>query len=191
MSGIIHHDSIKATSKQIEKAEKLLAGIPGGAEKALMRALNRAIESAKAEAVRAVGDVYTAKPKTVRAGIFLRKASPKKLEANLVSSESNLRLKEFKVSPKADTTGNKRRPIRAEIKKGRQLDDLERAFVWDGHVYEREGDYRIPIRPRFGPGVPIMLNNDAIVDRVMEQAVKSVDKALEHEIEHILDEVKP
>ena len=177
---------ITATSDQIEKAVKMLAGVPGGAEKALSRSINRALDSAKTEAVRAVAEEYTVKQKQIRPTMRVKKSSTSNLEAEIVSTGGSLNLMEFKVTPRSDTTGNRRQPIRVQVKRGGG-GKLTRSFVHSGRVYEREGESRLPIRPLSGPAAPVMLNNEQVVDRVTDKAIETVDKRLDHEINRILD----
>ena len=176
---------ITATSEQIEKAVKMLTGVPGGAEKALSLSLNRALDSAKTEAVRAVAEEYTVKQKIIRPTMRVKKSSTSNLEAEITSVGGSLNLlANFKVSPRTDTTGNKRQPIRVEIRK---KGTLTRSFVHKNHVWSRIGKERLPIRPLYGPAVPVMLNNEQIVDRVTDKAIETVDKRIDHEISRILD----
>ena len=177
---------ITAANEQIEKAMQMLEGIPGGAEKALSLAINRTLDSAKTEAVRAVSDEYTIKQKNVRPTLRVKKSNASTLEAEIISEGSNINLMEFKVSPRTDTTGNKRKPIRVQVKKGGG-DTLTRAFVWNGNVFEREGNTRLPISRLFGPAAPVMLNNEQVVERVQKKAVETVEKRLDHEVGRLLD----
>lgn len=177
---------ITAKSDEIEKAVKMLAGVPGGAQKALSLALNRSLDSAKSEAVRAVAEEYTVKQKQVRPTMRAKKSSASNLEAEIVSTGASLPLMEFKVAPRSDTTGNRRQPIRVQVKKGGG-GKLTRSFIHKGRVYEREGETRLPIRPLSGPAVPVMLNNEQVVERVEKKAIETVEKRLDHEVGRLLD----
>lgn len=192
---LVQLHKLEATSDLLEKASRRLAGVPNGANTALLRALNRTLENARAEAVRAVTDQYAIKPNIVRGVIRLRKAyvgpisGNTYLYADMYASDVNLPLKRFKVSPRTDTTGANRRKIRAEIIKGKPLGNLKQAFVWRGHVFERVGSASLPIEKRYGPAVPVMLGNEKVSSRIMDSAHKHLEKNLEHEIEFILSEV--
>ena len=177
---------ITATSEQIEKAMQMLESIPGSAEKALSLALNRSLEATKTEAVRAASQEYTAKQKSIRPLIKLKKSGAKSPEAEISSVGRRINTMEFKVAPKTDTTGNKRKPIRVQVKKGGGA-TLTRSFVHDGRVFTRIGSTGKHIRPLYSPAVPQMLNNEHVVERTEKKAVETVEKRLDHEVGRILD----
>lgn len=82
------------------RTQNLLAHIPGAAEKAMARAINKAITSAKTEAVKLVRERYTVAEYTLRDvdGIKVLKASPKRLSATLIASSPLLKIAKFKVT---------------------------------------------------------------------------------------------
>lgn len=177
---------VTATSEQIEQAMRMLEGIPGGAEKALSLAMNRSLDSAKTEAVRAVADEYTVSRKNIRPTMRVKKSNASNLEAEIVSTGASLPLMEFKVAPRSDTTGNRRQPIRVQVKRGGG-DTLTRSFIHAGRVHERIEETRLPIRPLSGPAVPVMLNNEQVVERVERKALETVEKRLDHEVGRLLE----
>lgn len=172
--------------KSIESSQRLLAGIPKGIETATMRAFNRAIQQGRTVATKETTKQYTAKAKDIRPTFKMYRASGSNLEASLVSTGSRLPLTKFKYTPMQDTTGANRKQIRVGVKKG-GLKPLGNMFVWKGKIMHRLGDTSLPIQQKFGASVPVMLNNDEVVDAVEEVMMESVSKRLEHETQRLLE----
>lgn len=117
--------TLAANSPDVEHVRKLLAHIPGAADKALSRAVNRAIESAKTEALRAVRERYTLRADEFRKSVKVIKATPQKPTAMMITRGAPLRVAKFKVSP---------RPTTSEIIAGR-------VRVWPHGFLERVGKH--------------------------------------------------
>ncbi len=80
----------------IARTKQLLAHIPGAAEKAISRAINRAIATANTEAIRGAKDRYTLSDSDLRKGIKIVKASPQRLKATLIATSGLHRVAKFK-----------------------------------------------------------------------------------------------
>lgn len=83
------------------RTKNLLAHIPGAAEKAMSRAINKAVTSAKTEAIKRVRERYTVADYTLRDvhSIKILRSSPKRLNATLIATSPLLRIAKFKVKP--------------------------------------------------------------------------------------------
>lgn len=180
----------ESTLKAIENAKELLSDVPGGVETAMMRAFNRALTQGRTAGTRAVTKSHTVKAKTVRPTFKMYKARRQNLYAELVSRGKNLPLSSFTFRPKTDTTGNKRKPVRVQVKKASALKPLDRGFVFKGQIFQRLGKPRLPIYPAFGPSAPGMLNNEKVIKAVSETMGESVEKRLEHETKRLLEKHK-
>lgn len=178
--------NIETEKNAVKRASKLLEGIPDGMQKAMTRALNRALQEGRTAATREVTRRYTVKAKEVRPTFKMHKANKSNLEADLTSTGTNLPLSSFSHRPNTDTTGANRKQIRVGVKKG-GLKRLGQGFIWKGRVMQRVGQTRLPVEQKYGPAVPVILNNDEIVDSVTETMGASVDKRLEHETNRILN----
>ena len=179
--------AIKITAdKAVERAKKLLSEVPGGVETALMRAVNRAAQSGKAQAVREVRARYTVKAGDIRKTLTTTKATRTSLEAEIVSRGSPLSLASFKHTPRTDTTGASRKRVRVAVKKEGGLKPLGQAFVWQGKIMQRVGKTRLPIEKKIGPAVPSMIGNPEVVEAIEEQTQETVVKRLDHEVNRIL-----
>ena len=63
---------------------------------------------------------------------------------------------------------------------------LEKGFVWNGNVFSRSGDERLPIIKQTGPTVPQLLNSEKILPQLQEHAQQSFEKRLSHEVDALL-----
>ena len=178
--------SVEIEDAAFDKASKMLTEVPGGIEQASASVLNKALQAGRTTGVREVTKRYTIKAKDVRPAIELRRAKKSDLGAEMFISGTNISMKRFAHKPAADTTGANRKPVRMARKVG-AWENVERGFVWRGHVFQREGRGRLPIEKQFGPSVPGMFGNDQIVDKIEDKMVEVVDKQLEHETNRILN----
>lgn len=183
--------SIEITDRMLEKAEDMLEGIPGASRKAVARALNRALSSGRTAGVREASKVYTAKQADIRADFGgIKKASANDLTAGISGRGGNLPLTKYLYKPRTDTTGARRAPVYAAVKKGGAKPLGRRAFVSGGRVFMRQGATRLPIKMLSGPSVPGLLNNEQVVDAVMEKLEETAESRLDHEILRILEGAK-
>ncbi len=169
----------------LDKAKTLLSGVKAGYETGVSRSLNRAVISSRASVTRTVRDRYTPKAKYVKRSLYLKKANPKNLEAAVEVRGSSLPLRAFNYRPKSDTTGNARKTVRVEVKKG-GLKPLGASFVWKGLVLHRRGKSSLPVDTVYGPSVPSMAGNEDVSSVIEETMRESFLKNLEHETREIL-----
>ena len=172
-------------SQVLEKAQRYLMDIPGGAKKAVMRAINRAIEGGATTASREVTKVYTVKAKDVRKTISLQKANEEDLTASLTSRGRPLSLASFAHKPQNDTTGSKRKPVTVAVRRG-TFKPIDRGFIWKGHIFKRVGKARLPVQFLYAPSIPVMLSQDNISSAVKERISADFEKRLEHETGRLL-----
>lgn len=92
--------------------QRQLAHIPGAAGKAMSRAINKAITTAKTEAIRGAKERYTIQSDALKTGIRVVLSSPRRLSATLLATSSFQRIAKFKVK----LTG---RLVTSEIIRGR------------------------------------------------------------------------
>lgn len=178
---------IEKNSNELEKATKLLAGCSKAIPSVFSNAMNRAAEQGRTVAIRCVTQEYTVKAKTVRDSMRIKKASESSLFAELSSKGRRLPLRDFKHSPgEGDTTGANRKQIRVAVKKG-PLKPLENAFIYRGRIFQRLGAARLPVEQKFSNAVPVMLNNDVVVENVTETMDSAMKKRLDYEIKRTLN----
>lgn len=84
-------------ASDFDRTKQLLAHIPGAAEKAMARAINKAISTANTEAIKRVKGRYTISDSELRRGIKIIKATNNHLTATLIATSSLHRIAKFKV----------------------------------------------------------------------------------------------
>ncbi|MDR3353688.1 MAG: phage tail protein [Synergistaceae bacterium] len=186
---------ISLDEKQLHAVKDTLLHIPGGAEKAIARAINRAVEGARTDAVKAVCELYEIKPVAVRKTIQIQRATPKKLKAIIFSTGSTIGLYNFFVSPKKPPKQkgvkvSNRKTVIAGVKFGTRA-EFPGGFIArmkSGHkgIWRRTGETTengLPeIKEFFGLSVPQMLGNDKVLDFIRHRANRRLHKELYHQI---------
>jgi hypothetical protein len=167
-------------------------------EKALSRAINRAVAQARTEAFRQITTQYTIKRKDVANTVKTEIASTSKLSASLEFKGARNPLLKFKVTP---SKPNPRKPpvLRVQIRRdgGGKAKGL---FVarWknkygaanDYGVYKHWGKGRYQIQAETGPSVVSMVGNQTAVQAIQKKAQESLNERINHEIGRILDRKK-
>lgn len=169
----------------LDQASKLLAHLPNGIETALSRSLNRAMTEGRTAAIESVTDEYTIKAREVRSTFSVNRASRRHLQASLMSRGSSVLLSKYAHRPQTDTTGAKRREVKVAVRKG-AMKSLDRGFIHEGLLLQRQGRLRYPIRVGYGPAIPVALSNEGVSEEVLEAMKASVEKRLEHETLRLL-----
>lgn len=181
---------VEVSDNALNKSRNYLVGIPGGFERALVSSFNRAIQHGRTVGTKEATSVYTVKPNFIRKTMKTYKANRRNLSAELVSTGPRLTLKRFHHRPTTDTTGNRRRPIYVNVKKGNSGNDIFQGFVWGrrkGIIMQRQkGVNRLPIQQKFSVSPPQMLNEPGVTNRLSESMSNMVEKRLEHETYRIL-----
>jgi len=181
----------------VEKVERKLKQYGKKAPTVIMRALNRAATTARAEVITQAKENYWVTSKDVRKTMTITKASKDKLRAIVTSKATRRELAAFKVSPKNPRPKKPPKIVKVAIKKEGGLKELLGAFVQKGtssgkpHVLIRESKDRYPIHIKYGPSVPEMigknLNNRQFNMMVETKARETYQKRLDHEIKRVLE----
>lgn len=163
--------------EKIERANKILSGIPGGANKAITSASKRAADQAKTKA-----GTYAASEYSISKGTFMENVKINLRVSDgftLVFSGSVLPLKRFR------TRQTKAGAI-TSVKRGSAA-RLSHVFTGPGeHFFERVGKPRLPIEKKFGPSTGHMMQNDKVIDQMERTINESFDKRIEVEINRLL-----
>lgn len=123
--------------------------------RALVRALNRSMASARTAMTRAIASDTGLKAGDARSAMVLRNASFSSLTASLTASSKRIPLIQFKARGPEPSRG-RGRGVSYQLPGGRNI--IPNAFittVGSGHrgVFVRVGKGRLPIRELFGPSV--------------------------------------
>lgn len=189
-SGIVNVKIDKSAAKELDRAAKLLAGIPGGIEKAAGAALTRAASSGRASAAREVNKQYTLKTadfkKYTKSYQHVRRSAGeisvgiefRGYHIPLIRFDSRLNLSGLYVEnvKRENSPGALRHVFRAEMK--------------SGHIglFERYGKDSLPIGQLYGPSVPQMMSaNEKLPDAVGEQVRRTFEERMEHEIMAVMN----
>jgi hypothetical protein len=192
---------ITFTAEQIDRAVAILAHLPDAAQKAMARAMNRAIEGAKTTAAKQIRTRYRVSSERIKETMELEKATPTKLSAQVKSSSRRPTLYQFGPTPDQPGTGGRfpgigmtRPPLRVAALRKRAPVPIRRAFV----LRSKEGNMLIGFRVKgtrmksnpkkekiqtlYGPAVPQMMGTKTISGAIEARAQEVLDKRLEHEI---------
>ena len=171
----------------LRDAQMFLVGIKKGYDAATSRAMNRAATSGRSAAVRTIREEYTIKASTVRSNFKILKATRTSLEAIVYSKGPQIPLVNYRVSPKTDTTGAKRKQVRVAVKKKGGLKPLGQSFIYKGRPLQRLGSSSLPVKEVYGPAIPLIAGNDAVQKNVEKTMEETFLKRLDHEVKYLLD----
>lgn len=198
---------LEIKEETVRRVEKILAGVPKGAQRAMANAINRGLAKARTEAKKEARKVYTVKAGAFSEGVYVqvKKASAGDLAGYISFNGNKLPLYKFKVTPRSPGS---RKKVHAAVKRGGG-GTFQHAFVAampTGHtgIFERTGKQGIherqkrtkdgkgnrhteKIKERMGLAVPQMVGNEEVVRRMEKEAQEMVDKRVEHEISRILN----
>ena len=173
-------------ANSIERAQKLLVAFPDGVKKAVNSALKKASVSGQSYAAKAISNSYVLKSADFKKySTANRKYITQNgvTSINIVFKGKRIPLSRFAVSVNANGS------VSAHVKKESGAKILTHAFwatVGDGQhvgVFERETKKRLPIKEKFGPSIPEMMNANAQVKEDVSGKIKEAfDKNIDHEI---------
>ena len=168
----------------IDRARKLLAAIPHGADKAVGSALKRASRTGMAYAAKMLQREYV-----VNSGVM---KSHTQTKLRYVSSGGGTTVDlEFRGHHiplmKFDTSFGRDGRVSVRVKKSSGKAALDHVFSASvgGHtgLFERETDSRFPIEEKFGPSVPQMLSaNDDLQQEMGDKIREAFEERIDHEI---------
>lgn len=168
----------------IDRAKKLLAGIPHGADKAVGSALKRAANTGMSGASKALRKEYV-----VKAGDITR-YTRRKLHfvaaAGVTTVDMEFRGEHIPLI-RFDTRVSADGRVSARVKRASARTALDHVFA--AHVgkhygvFERDTDRRFPIMEKLGPSVPQMLDaNDDVSQELGDKIREAFEERLDHEI---------
>lgn len=175
--------------QSLDRINKLLTGIPGGAIKAASSALKRAGDAAKTQAGRFAAAEYA-----INKGDFMRNTTIKTKSSATTAGVASmsisyagnvLPLLTFNTSYARDGS------VRTQVKRNGGAQLLEHVFVAkiSGHtgVYERLGRSRFPLEQKFGPSTGHMMRNEDVIEQMDETVRETFERRAEHEILRVLN----
>lgn len=188
--GVFLTDDIGGDSGALDRATKILAGFPHGAEKAIGSAIKRAATSGEAYAARAVGKHYY-----IKSGDFKQYTNSKRRiytsggETTVEIEFRGRHIPLLKFNTKVGGDGR----VSAKVKRASNEDILSHVFrqrVGNQHIgiFERVGESRLPIEEKYGPSTPQMMSaNDDLSQEIGDKVRETFDNRIEHEILAVLN----
>lgn len=199
---------ISAKNDSINEAKRLLAGIPGGIEKAARQSINDALAAGKTAVSVGIRQQYTVKASTIKETIRVKKASQHRLQGELQSKGETLSTRHFRHSPSGEaTTGSNRKPIRVTIKKGKST-KFKTGFLWNGGhetdkhaIFVRAGEkrkatkgyhagknYKVEaLKKSTSPSVPQMAGESSVSEYVQERVGDVFESRMSHHTRRLLE----
>lgn len=190
-TGIYFIDGVGTSSSGIEKAQKLLAGISYGAEKAIGSAIKRAALSGETYAARAINKFYF-----VKVSDFKHYTKRKRRISETTDGTSidimfygrHIPLMKFKTSIGSDGL------VKTQVRRDSTSQELSHVFVqtvgknkYTG-LFERVTTKRYPIEGKYGPSVPQMMSaNDDVSQAIGDKVRETFDQRIDHEILAVLN----
>lgn len=183
----------------LEKVKRILAGVRLQECNIIMsRALNAtAVNVRKNIAVKIVAEYYI-KNGDVKKALKIIRANTSKVRAEVRVKSEVGDLYDFKVTPRKKVSYSKTgkpnpKVLKAAVKKSstlKALDGANKGFIAEmknGHigVFERKRKTAFPIRGLYSPSVPKMVENKEIMQYVQEEARKTLEKRIEHEMKFL------
>lgn len=207
---------VEVTGKSLDRAERLLAGLPGGIDKAVRSAMSRATSSLRTGAVKEIRKVYALSASSIRSEQNIKTRytySNGAISSQVTFSGVKIPLYRYDgTSPKMPTVNKNKRvfaiinghsvPVHPGVAaRGHQRTDtspenFENAFIAkmrSGHIgiFERTGDKMASggdaIHELMGQSVPQMVGNDQIREELTRSAWEKFEERLDHEVDALLN----
>lgn len=173
----------------IDRARKLLSGIPHGADKAVGSALKRASRTGMAYATKMLQREYVAGSGTMKSYTATKIHYNNSAGGTTVDLEfrgHHIPLMKFDVSVGSDGR------VRARVKRSSAKAALDHVFsaTVGSHtgLFERETSSRFPVEEKMGPSVPQMLSaNDDLQQELGDKIREAFEERIDHEILAVLN----
>lgn len=186
---------IEIDASALDRASRLLAGMPGAAEKAAKTAVRKTVRGARKDAVAKVKERYTIKPTYITRTLGFS-FSVGGLTGAFKSSGRVNDLAYFKHNPESVP---RRRPpkgkyLYSQVVKG-EGGTIAHAFLAkmrSGHVgvFQREGhgasNASLPIEKMAGPSTPQMLGSPTVAEFIQQRMEEQLERNIGHEINAFL-----
>lgn len=181
---------VDVSAGSLERATNLLAGISGGAYKAVGSALKRAADSGKTVAKRAVTKEYTISQseflaRTRNINHFVRESSG---EITVSFGYAGCVIPLTKFNTRISGSGQ----VVTQVKRSSAAEVLEHSFQarMGEHrgIYERVGVSRFPVEERYGPATSqMMYSNDEVTEEISAKVSETFDKRIDQDILALLN----
>lgn len=181
--------TINETGKSsMDRINKILSGIPGGAYKVVYSALKRAGERAKTQAGKYASAEYAISKSEFMNNTTMKMRNSKGsgvASMEIAFAGHVLPLLSF------NTKFSKDGSIQTQVMRNGGSTTLERAFVARAYgrtgVFERVGAERYPIEGLYGPSTAHMMENESVIEKMDKTIEETYEQRIEHEILRVLN----
>lgn len=186
---------INISNDTLLRHKEVLDNLGENGNKALSRALNRAIDSGVVQAARSVSEKYYIANKRVKETIKTRKSNPSSLTAGFVSAGTAIPLIDFRTNPKKVPIKKPKALLQAGVLRSSGLSPIKNAFVQrlkSGKVtvLQRTTGRAYPVKMAYGLSIPQMVGSREIGKQTEDRAVEILDNRIQHEIDRLLTGAK-
>jgi len=181
----------EANQGTIQRLNKILAGIPGGAYKAAYNAMKRAGDTAKTKAGQFAAAEYTISKSTFMSNVTektqISGGNSMGGVASLSISFAGTVLPLLSFNTRYSRDG----AITTQVKRNGGAATLQHAFAAKVYgpiaVFERVGAPRFPVEQKFGPSTGHMMQNEKVVEQMDKTIQETFEQRAEHEILRLLN----
>lgn len=182
---------IHISNDTLNRHTETLKNLGQEGNKALARALNRAVDAGVTQAARSVSSEYYVANQKVKKTIKTKKANASNLTAGFVSAGNAIPLINFKTNPKKVPAKKPKTLLQAGVLKSGGMGSIKNAFVNKTksgklHVLQRTTDNAYPIQVLYGLSIPQMVGSRKIGQEIEGRAVEVLDIRVQHEIDRAL-----
>lgn len=182
---------VDVAEADLDRVQKLLAGITGGWQKAVGSALSRAAAAGRTEAKKPILAEYAIDQSTylgeTRTINHFERSADGSVSVAFAFAGYVIPLLRFNTS--VDSSSGR---VVTQVKRNGAAETLNHAFKaqMGAHtgIYERTGAGRFPVKELYGPATPqMMYSNEDVMDAVEEKMADTYQKRIEHEIDALLN----
>lgn len=208
---------IQVSQADLNRTVWALRNIEGGAEKAIMRAVNKALTGVKTDMARQTAKELSLTQKRIKKDIKIEKASKTTLAGKVTSEGRPVNLYQFKAK-------QKKKGVSVKVLKSGGRKTIPGAFIFIGRGKSGKGTqqlvgwrdktsrnaqyigtkkkdpdvrygalprkYRKPVESLYGPRIQDITGKDSVIRVIEEKAGDRMQKELSHQTERLLDKQK-
>lgn len=169
-----------------------LSGIKNGQARAINRAINKTLITARAEAARAVAADTGLRVSVVKDAMKIANSNFSTLTGGVLVTGKRIPLIEFHGTGPEPSRGRGRVTYRMGAGGSTTVKSAFIATMRSGHrgIFKRTAKRRLPITELFGPSLPKVAANAAVVAAVKSVTEDALQKNLDHEVAFLIEQRK-
>ncbi len=181
-----------ARMEGVERAERLLSGISGGADEAIKSAGQSVAAYMQSASVKAIQERYAIKAKNIRENELVRVRYSFWDGLSITINFTGRKIPLYRFNGTSPKQPGRREIVKAHVLKSTSPQPFYKSFIakmQSGHIgiFKRESETRFPIEEKMGLSVPQMLSNDGVKEKISREAAAKFEEILEQKILDILN----